>query len=57
MDLLAHGKRVGITAMSHNAINNLLDEVERARASDGVRFRGARDASSRWTLRTRRSRS
>jgi predicted RecB family nuclease len=49
VDLLAHGKRVGITAMSHNAINNLLDEVERAAASDGVLFRGARNATGGWT--------
>ena len=26
--LIADGKRVGVTAMSHKAINNLLDEVE-----------------------------
>ena len=49
VDLLAHDKRVGITAMSHKAINNLLDEVERAAVSDGVPFCGARNASGGWT--------
>jgi predicted RecB family nuclease len=42
VDLIADGKRVGVTAMSHKAINNLLAEVETAAAGDGVVFRGAR---------------
>ncbi|MDX6618448.1 MAG: hypothetical protein QOK36_834, partial [Gaiellales bacterium] len=49
VDLLAHGGRVGITAMSHKAINNLLDEVERAAVSEGVPVCGARNASGGWT--------
>jgi uncharacterized protein len=48
-DLLRRGKRVGITAMSHKAISNLLDEVERAAACEGVSFRGARKAAGGWT--------
>jgi uncharacterized protein len=42
VDLIARGKRVGVTAMSHKAINNLLAEVETAAAEAGVSFRGAR---------------
>ena len=30
VDLIAHGHRVGVTALSHRAINNLLAEVEEA---------------------------
>ena len=42
VDLIARGKRVGVTAMSHKAINNLLAEVEVAAAEERVTFRGAR---------------
>ena len=42
VDLIASGKRVGVTAMSHKAIHNLLAEVERAANEDGVPFKGAR---------------
>ena len=38
--LLRTGKRVGVTATSHKAIHNLLDEVERVAAQEGVDFRG-----------------
>jgi hypothetical protein len=48
VDLLRRGSRVGITAMSHKAITNLLEEVERAAASEGVAFRGARKAAGGW---------
>ena len=37
---LAAGKRVGVTAPSHSAIQNLLREVEVAAGKGGVRFRG-----------------
>ncbi len=43
--LLAHGKRVGISAQSHKAIHNLLDEVERVAREDGVRFRGLKKST------------
>jgi uncharacterized protein len=46
VDLIARGKRVGVTAMSHKAINNLLAEVERAATCAGVEFRGARKTSA-----------
>jgi uncharacterized protein len=42
VDLIAAGKRVGVTAMSHKAIHNLLQEVERAADEDGVDFAGSR---------------
>ena len=42
VDLIASGKRVGVTAMSHKAIDNLLGEVERAADEDHVDFKGAR---------------
>jgi predicted RecB family nuclease len=38
--LLREGRRVGVAATSHKAIANLLDEVERAAAEDGLDFRG-----------------
>jgi predicted RecB family nuclease len=39
-DLLASGKRVAVTAMSHKAIHNLLDKVERCMQERGERFVG-----------------
>jgi predicted RecB family nuclease len=45
VDLIAHGHRVGVTALSHRAINNLLAEVERAAHERRLGFRGARKAS------------
>ena len=42
VDRIASGKRVGVTAMSHKAINDLLGEIERAADEDGVPFKGAR---------------
>ncbi len=42
VDLIAKGHRVGVTALSHRAINNLVAETERAAAERGIRFRGAR---------------
>jgi len=38
--LLDRGRRVGISATSHKAIENLLREVERVALREGVRFRG-----------------
>lgn len=46
VDLIAAGKRVGITANSHAAIHNLLDEVETVAAQRGVRFTGKKKATS-----------
>jgi uncharacterized protein len=40
-----HKVRVGVTALSHRAINNLLAEIEKAAAEEGVTFRGARRPS------------
>jgi predicted RecB family nuclease len=40
VDLLARGKKVGITANSHKAIHNLLDEVENVAAQRHVDFTG-----------------
>jgi predicted RecB family nuclease len=38
--LLACGKRVGVSSQSHKAIHNLLDEVEKVAAAEGVEFAG-----------------
>jgi predicted RecB family nuclease len=38
--LLAQGRKVGITAQSHKVIHNLLAEVERAAAEEGLDFKG-----------------
>lgn len=42
LDLLKLGKRVGVCAISHKAIANLLDAVTAAAIEAGVGFRGAR---------------
>ncbi len=34
-DLMRRGRRVGVTATSHKAIHNLLNEVEEAAAEEG----------------------
>lgn len=39
-DLLAAGKRVAVTSMSHKAIHNLLHKVEACMAERGAAFRG-----------------
>jgi uncharacterized protein len=44
-DLMRQGRRVGVAANSHKAIHNLLAEVERAAADEGVRFHGLKKAS------------
>jgi predicted RecB family nuclease len=38
--LLAQGRKVGVTAQSHKVIHNLLAEIERAAAEDGLDFKG-----------------
>jgi uncharacterized protein len=43
--LLAAGRRVGVAANSHQAIHNLLDEVESVAVTDHVTFRGLKKAS------------
>ena len=52
VELLARGVRVGVTARSHAAIDNLLDGVDREAERRGVRVRGLRKVSvksdSRW---------
>ena len=45
VDLIRRGRRVGVAATSHKAIHNLLDEIERAAAAEGVEFRGLKKAS------------
>ena len=37
---MRRGRRVGVTAPSHKAIHNLLEEIERVAREQGVRFRG-----------------
>lgn len=44
--LLAQGKRVGVGAVSHKAIHNLLAEVEQAAVEAGLRFRGLKKCSA-----------
>ena len=39
VDLVRSGRRVGVTAVSHKVIRNLLDEVVRAAAEEGVQLR------------------
>ncbi len=45
--LIAAGRRVGVTAPSHKAIHNLLEEIERLAGAAGVRFRGLKASSSK----------
>ncbi|HEX2722175.1 MAG TPA: AAA domain-containing protein, partial [Gemmatimonadaceae bacterium] len=42
VSLLKNGKRVGVTSLSHKAINNLLRQVEDIAKEDGVTFKGAK---------------
>ena len=46
VDLIRQGQRVGVSAMSHKAINNLLAEIERAAAGEGVRFKGLKKCTA-----------
>lgn len=43
--LLAAGKRVGVTAISHKAINNLLEAVEKVASEENLEFRGLKKMS------------
>ncbi|MBI2524444.1 MAG: TM0106 family RecB-like putative nuclease [Candidatus Rokubacteria bacterium] len=43
--LLANRRRVGISAQSHKAIHNLLDEVEQVALAEGVSFRGLKKST------------
>ncbi len=40
VDLMRRGRRVGVTALSHKAIANLVAEVEKAAHEEGFEFRG-----------------
>ena len=44
-ELMRNGRRVGVTATSHKAIHNLLDEVERAAKDEGLKFHGLKKSS------------
>jgi predicted RecB family nuclease len=46
VELIARGRRVGVTATTHKAIHNLLDEVERVARAEGVSFRGLKRGDS-----------
>ena len=46
VSLLSAGRRVGVSALSHKAINNLLAEVERVAHANGVRFAGLKKCGS-----------
>jgi predicted RecB family nuclease len=48
--LLDQGKRVGVTATSHKAIHNLLFEVERVAAAEGVDFKGLKKSNGAETV-------
>ena len=45
VDLVARGKRVGVTSTSHKVIHNLLDEIEKVAHRQGVEFRGLKKSS------------
>ncbi len=46
LDLLAAGKRVGITAISHKAIDNILHEMEACGRDRGMEARGVKKSSA-----------
>src|SRR5437868_5601461 len=45
VEMLARGKRVGVSSHSHKAINNLLQAVETAATDRGLRFHGIKKSS------------
>jgi uncharacterized protein len=45
VEMLARGRRVGVSSHSHKAINNLLQAVETAATERGQRFRGIKKSS------------
>jgi uncharacterized protein len=53
VSLIRAGRRVGVAANSHKAINNLLEEVERVAVSDGVALTGLKKGSGDDELRGR----
>lgn len=46
VELLKSGKRVGVTAFTHKAINNLLSKIEEVARERGVKFRGVKKSSN-----------
>jgi predicted RecB family nuclease len=53
VSLIAGGKRVGVSATSHKAINNLLREVEKVALEEGVTFAGLKKGEDDDELRGR----
>ena len=53
VSLMAAGNRVGVTATSHKAINNLLREVENVAIEEGVVFQGLKKGEDEDELRGR----
>ncbi|HEY4137107.1 MAG TPA: TM0106 family RecB-like putative nuclease, partial [Casimicrobiaceae bacterium] len=45
-ELMRRGRRVGVTATSHKAIHNLLDEIEQAAKEEGLHFCGLKKSSN-----------
>jgi uncharacterized protein len=45
VEMLARGKRIGVSSHSHKAINNLLAEVEKVATARKLRFRGVKKSS------------
>ncbi len=45
VSLISQGRRVGVAANSHKAINNLLTEVEKVATAEGVTFQGLKKGS------------
>ncbi|HEU5189353.1 MAG TPA: TM0106 family RecB-like putative nuclease [Methylomirabilota bacterium] len=46
VDLLRHGRRVGIASQSHKAIHNLLGEIEQVALQEGIAFKGLKKSSA-----------
>jgi uncharacterized protein len=46
IDLIRRGRRVGVTATTHKAIHNMLDEIEKAARAEGFRFLGVKRANA-----------
>ncbi len=44
--LLAHGKRIGVSAQSHKAIHNLLKEIGKVAGEEGVSFHGLKKSAA-----------
>jgi uncharacterized protein len=52
VDLIRAGKRIGVTAISHKVIRNLLDEVVKAAGEENVRIRCMHRVTSKSTTRS-----